>query len=89
MIISPSKNFFTVGIFAEAKENIESFNYNIYLSYMVQDSLIKRAKIQEVYEKAQMERDPTLLEETQKELTLFDNAFALTAAMLNQFHEEN
>ena len=89
MVIPLPKNFFTVGIFADAKENLENFNYNIYLTYMMQDSVDRRAKMQEAYEKALRQRDPTLLEDLKKELELFDNSFALTAAMLNQFHEEN
>jgi|TARA_R100000789_G_C2953862_1_gene135850 hypothetical protein len=89
MIIPLPKNFFTVGIFADAKENLENFNYNIYLTYMMQDSVDRRAKMQEAYEKALRQRDPTLLEDLKKELELFDNSFALTAAMLNQFHDEN
>ena len=89
MIIPLPKNFFTVGIFADAMENLESFNYNIYLTYMMQDSLDKRHKMQEVYEKALRDRDPALIQDLKKELELFDNAFALTAVMLNQFHDEN
>ncbi len=89
MVIPLPKNFFTVGIFADAKENLENFNYNIYLTYMMQDSVARRAKMQEAYEKALCQRDPTLLEDLQKELELFDNSFALTAAMLNQFHDDN
>lgn len=89
MIIPLPKNFFTVGIFADAKENLENFNYNIYLTHMMQDSVNRRAKLQETYEKALRARDVTLIEDLQKELELFDNSFALTAAMLNQFHEEN
>jgi hypothetical protein len=56
---------------------------------MMQDSVNRRAKLQETYEKALRDRDVTLIEDLQKELELFDNSFALTAAMLNQFHEEN
>ena len=89
MIIPLPKNFFTIGIFADALENLESFNYNIYLTYMMQDSLDKRQKMQEAYEKALCDRDPTLIEDLKRELDLFDNAFVLTAVMLNQFHDEN
>jgi len=83
------RNFFTVGIFATAQDNIESFNYNIYLSYMVQDSLVKRNKLQQLYEKALQDRDGQHIQEIRRELELFDNSFALTATMLNQFHDEN
>ena len=89
MIIPLPKNFFTIGVFADAMENLESFNYNIYLTYMMQDSLDKRQKMQEAYEKALCDRDPTLIEDLKRELDLFDNAFVLTAGMLNQFHDEN
>jgi hypothetical protein len=89
MVITPPKNFFTVGIFADVKENLESFNYNIYLSYMMQESLTRRAKIETLHAAALQARDTQLIQEISKELELFDNSLALTAAMLNQLHDEN
>tara|TARA_Y100000034_G_scaffold129413_1_gene185810 strand:- start:748 stop:1017 length:270 start_codon:yes stop_codon:yes gene_type:complete len=89
MIVSSSKIFFNIGIFAAALENAESFNYNIYVAYMVQDSLERRAKMQESYDQALMSRDTTQIEQMQKELDLFDSAFVLTTAMLNESYDEN
>ena len=89
MVAFSSKNFFTTGIFADAIENLENFNFNIYLSYMVQDSISKRNKLQKLFDSALLERDAKLIQEIKKELDLFDNSFALTAAILSQNDQEN
>ena len=89
MFVSSPKNFFTTGIFADAIENLENFKFNIYLSYMVQDSISKRNKLQKLYDSALLERDAKLIQEIKKELDLFDNSFALTAAILSQNDQEN
>lgn len=89
MFVSSSKNFFTTGIFADTIENLENFNFNIYFSYMIQDSIKKRNKLQMLYDKALLERDTKLIQEIKKEIDLFDNSFAFTTAMLNQDTQEN
>jgi hypothetical protein len=87
--VSFSKNFFTVGVFADARESLENFNFNIYFSYMIQDSINKRNNLQKLYDKALLDRDAELMQETKKELDLFDNSFALTTAILNQNDQNN
>jgi hypothetical protein len=83
------KNFFTIGIFADAKENIESFNFNVYMSYILQQSLVKRDELQKIYDKALIERDTKTIQECKRELDLFDNSFALTATMLEKYEMLN
>ena len=83
------KNFFTIGIFADAKENIECFNFNVYMSYVLQQSLERRDKLQKIYEKALIERDTEAIQECKRELDLFDNSFALTATMLEKYETLN
>lgn len=89
MIVSPSKVFINIGIFGDALDNVENFNYNIYLAYMLQDSLEKRNKMQARYETALRNRNVDVIEDLQKELELFDKAMALTVTMLNGDDHEN
>jgi len=56
---------------------------------MMQESLTRRAKIETLHAAALQARDTQLIQEISKELELFDNSLALTAAMLNQLHDEN
>ena len=86
---SSPKKFFTLGPFKKAKENIEAFSYNIYMSQVLQDSWEKRKELEETYEKALRERDVDAIQELQHQLNLFDNSFALTAAMLENYSALN
>jgi len=56
---------------------------------MIQDSINKRNNLQKLYDKALLDRDAELMQETKKELDLFDNSFALTTAILNQNDQNN
>jgi len=79
----PSK-VFNDGPLASAERRLESFSYNLYFSYIFDESVKQHQQLQDEYIEAFLDADEEKMKKLDMEMALVEGAFQITANMLDE-----
>ena len=83
--LAPQRNR---GPLADAEKRLEDFSFNLYFSYIFDESVKTHEKLQDEYIEAFLDQDHDQTEKLNLELALVESAFEATACMLDASKEE-
>jgi len=81
--------YFDVGLFGETQEALGAFGSTFYLSLLLSQSCEQYGEIEEEYKRAAASQDLELMGQKEMELHLCQSTLAITAKMLESYHEIN
>jgi|TARA_Y100000034_G_scaffold115992_1_gene153752 hypothetical protein len=76
------------GPLTDVEKRLEDFSFNLYFSYVFDESVKTHQKLQDDYIDAFLEQDHEQMENINLELALVESAFEATACMLDASKEE-
>ena len=76
------------GPLTDVEKRLEDFSFNLYFSYVFDESVKTHQKLQDDYIDAFLEQDHEQMEKLNLELALVESAFEATACMLDASKEE-
>ena len=76
------------GPLTDVEKRLEDFSFNLYFSYIFDESVKTHEKLQDEYVEAFLDQDHDQMEKLNLELALVESAFEATACMLDASQEE-
>jgi len=76
------------GPLTDVEKRLEDFSFNLYFSYIFDESVKTHEKLQDEYIEAFLDQDHDQMEKLNVELALVESAFEATACMLDISQEE-
>ena len=76
------------GPLTDVEKRLEDFSFNLYFSYIFDESVKTHEKLQDEYIEAFLDQDHDQMEKLNLELALVESAFEATACMLDASKEE-
>jgi hypothetical protein len=76
------------GPWTDVEKRLEDFSFNLYFSYIFDESVKTHEKLQDEYIEAFLDQDHDQMEKLNVELALVESAFEATACMLDASTEE-
>tara|TARA_Y100001963_G_scaffold92422_1_gene127233 strand:- start:3565 stop:3846 length:282 start_codon:yes stop_codon:yes gene_type:complete len=84
---SPLGLQFAAGPLTEAEKRIEDFSYNLYFSYVFDQTVHQHQQLQDDYIEAFLNQDDEKMRAINRELTIVEAAFETTANMIDAVEE--
>jgi hypothetical protein len=76
------------GPLTDVEKRLEDFSFNLYFSYIFDESIKTHEKLKDEYIEAFLDQDHEQMEKLNLELALVESAFEATACMLDASKEE-
>jgi len=76
------------GPLADVEKRLEDFSFNLYFSYIFDESVKTHEKLQDEYIEAFLDQDHDQMEKLNLELALIESTFEATASILDASKEE-
>ena len=77
----------TVGPFARARKDMDSFCHNLYLTYAMNECAIQMTRLEEEYLEAVLRDDTETMEQKKLQLQAYQSSLTLTAYMFDEVDE--
>jgi excinuclease UvrABC nuclease subunit len=77
------KNSIAHGPLARAEKRLEDFSFNLYFSFMFNESVEAHRKLEDQYLEAFLDQDYEQMQKIDREISYVESAFEATACMLD------
>jgi len=84
---TPDPRRLPVGPLNDAEKRIEDFVYNLYFSYVFDETVRSHQQLQDDYIEAFLDQDDEKMRAINRELTIVESAFEVTANMIDATQE--